>query len=138
MVITIWVLPLSLIGLFVSWYIYHKKHHKKEKMVCYIGTDCDRVVHSEYNSFLGIPLEVLGVAYYLFFSLMVIATHVGSFFLFGFLIFDIVLVLSTVAFFFSLYLVYVQAFVIHDWCEFCLISASMSVLIFLIEIFSII
>jgi uncharacterized membrane protein len=132
--VNIWILPFSLIGLFVSWYIYHKKNHTKEKLVCYIGTDCDRVVRSNYSVVLGIPLEVLGVVYYLFLSLMVIATHLGSFMLFGFMIFDIVLVLSTSAFVFSLFLIYVQAFVLRDWCEYCLISATMSVVIFLIEV----
>jgi uncharacterized membrane protein len=133
--VNIFVLPFSLIGLFVSWYIYHKKHHKKEKLVCHIGTDCDKVVHSQYSKILGIPLEVLGVAYYMFLSLLVVATHLGNFILFGFFIFDIVLILSTGAFIFSLFLLYVQAFIIRDWCEYCLISAGMSVAIFIIEVF---
>ncbi|HJN62983.1 MAG TPA: vitamin K epoxide reductase family protein [Candidatus Paceibacterota bacterium] len=132
--VEIWILPFSLLGLAVSWFIYHKKNRKKEKMVCYIGTDCDKVIHSRYSSVLGVPLEVLGVAYYLFLSLMVIATHLGSFTLFGFMIFDIVLIFSITAFVFSLYLTYIQGFVIRDWCEFCLISAFMSTIIFLIEV----
>ena len=132
--VEIWILPFSLLGLAVSWFIYHKKKKKKEKMVCYIGTDCDKVIHSRYSSVLGVPLEVLGVAYYLFLSLMVIATHLGSFTLFGFMIFDIVLIFSITAFVFSLYLTYIQGFVIRDWCEFCLISAFMSTIIFLIEV----
>jgi uncharacterized membrane protein len=65
---------------------------------------------------------------------MVIATHLGSFTLFGFMIFDIVLIFSITAFVFSLYLTYIQGFVIRDWCEFCLISAFMSTIIFLIEV----
>ena len=133
--IDIWVLPFALIGLFICWFIYNKKHRKKEKMVCYLGNDCDKVVHSNYSSIFGIPLEVMGVAYYLYLSLLVIATHMGSFTLFGFMIFDIVLVMSTGAFVFSVYLIYVQGFVIKDWCEFCLVSATMSLIIFLIEIF---
>ena len=103
-------------------------------MVCYIGTDCDRVVHSDYSRILGIHLETLGVVYYLFLSLLVLANYFGVFMLFGFMIFDIVLVLSTTAFVFSLFLVYIQAVVIRDWCEYCLVSAAMSVAIFLVEI----
>ena len=132
--VNIWILPFSLIGLFISWFIYHRKNHTKEKLVCYLSNDCNKVVYSEYNSVLGVPLEILGVAYYLFLSLMVIATHLGSFTLFGFMIFDIVLLLSTGAFVFSLFLIYIQAFVIRDWCEYCLISAAMAVIIFFIEI----
>ena len=132
--VNILILPFSLIGFLVSWYIYYKKNHTKEKLVCHIGNDCEKVVNSNYSKVLGIPLEVLGVAYYLFLSLMVIATHLGSFTLFGFMIFDLILVASTGAFVFSVFLIYIQAFVIRDWCEYCLISATMSVAIFLIEI----
>jgi uncharacterized membrane protein len=132
--VSILVLPFSLIGLFISWYIYYKKNRAKQKMVCMLGSDCDRVVHSEYNNILGIPLEVLGVAYYLFLSLMVIATQLGRFTLFNFMMYDIVLILSTAAFVVSLFLVYVQARVIKEWCTYCLISATMSVIIFFVEI----
>jgi len=134
MMINPWILPFSLIGLMVSWYIFHKKHHKKEKMVCYVSTNCDKVVHSQYSRILGIHLEVLGVIYYLVLSLFAVANYFGVLFFFGFTTFDIVLILSTAAFVFSLFLIYVQIFVIHDWCEYCLVSAVMSVSIFVIEI----
>ena len=132
--INIWILPFSLVGLLASWYIYHKKHHKKEKIVCYISADCDKVVHSQYSRILGIDLEILGLIYYLVLSLLVAANYLGSLTLFGFMIFNIVFVLSAAAFVFSLFLLYVQIFVIRDWCEYCLISVAMSIVIFLIEI----
>ena len=59
-----WILGLALIGLILSSYIFWKKK-KSEKLVCFIGQDCDTVIHSRYSKLLfGIPNEILGMVYY--------------------------------------------------------------------------
>lgn len=115
-------------GLMLAAYIRHKKK-RSEKMVCPIGTHCDNVIYSDYSFFLGIPVEVLGLFYYaviaiaygVFLALPAFATPLA---VFG------VLVLTTAALLFSLYLIFIQAFVLEEWCAWCLMSAGFCAMIF--------
>ena len=58
----------SLLGLAVAGYIHGKKV-AGEKLVCPVGTDCQAVIYSPYSKFLEIPVESLGVFYYLIVAL---------------------------------------------------------------------
>lgn len=108
--------------------------HKQrgQKMVCYVGNDCDEVVNSEYSSFLGLPLEFLGMTYYAF----IIASNLL------FLAFPAataplmiwVVIFSAAAFLFSAYLIFIQGFVLREWCEWCILSALTSTVIFVVEV----
>ena len=119
---------LGLIGFFISTYIYGKKKAKK-KLICPRQSNCDTVIHSDYSKIVGIPVEVLGMMYYAF---------IGSVYSFIF-IFDawtislgfILLGISMCSVLFSIYLVSMQAFVIKQWCVWCLCSAFISILIFI-------
>ena len=99
-------------------------------MICLVGSDCDTVIQSEYSRFFGMPLELLGLIYY-----ALIGISYGIFlavpsFNFPLLVFSI-LIFSIAAFLFSLYLTFIQAFVLHRWCTWCLISAGFSAIIFI-------
>jgi|SRR3989344_4107661 len=118
----------SFFGLSLSVFIYIKKRRKKT-LVCPIGHSCDPVVHSDYSRFMGIPVEILGILYYLlilvsysaFLAYPSIKTgEVGS----------ALLIISALAFLFSGYLTLVQAFVLKEWCTWCLISATLCTIIF--------
>lgn len=98
-------------------------------MVCYVGKDCDSVIHSEYSKFLGVPLEILGMIYYgaLTFSYILFSLSPPLY------VVDWVfwvLAITAGAFLFSLYLTFIQGFVLREWCEWCLTSATMSTFIF--------
>ena len=124
---------LSIFGLLVSFYIYNKKK-KKKKLVCPRHSDCDTVIHSDYSRILGIPIEVLGIVYYVF---------IGYAYCFVF-IFNIwsartalVLVgVSMCALLFSIYLVAIQAFVVRQWCIWCLSSAATTLLILILSVWN--
>ncbi len=119
----------SLAGLLLALYIHYKKQ-TRQVLVCPIGSDCDAVIHSEYSRFLGIPIEILGIFYYgglsLSYGIFLMQPDLVSP-----LILFLVLGLSTLAFLFSLYLTFIQAFVLRQWCVWCLTSASFCLLIFL-------
>lgn len=123
--------PLALVaslgGLILASYIAAKKH--TGPLVCPIGHDCTTVVHSEYSEFLGFPLELLGIVYY---SLS--ALFYGSMFAFPEYATEgitfIGILFSTAAFIFSAYLVFIQGYVLRQWCTWCLMSAGLSTLIF--------
>lgn len=119
----------ALIGLTITINIYKKKH-KKKVLVCPFGADCDSVIKSDFSSFLGIGLEIYGALYYglvaVIYSTLILFPHLQSemmmFILTG---------ASIGAFLFSLYLTFVQAFLIKTWCSWCLMSAGISTAIFI-------
>jgi len=118
----------AFIGFLIVSYIAHKKR-AQEVLVCPIGSDCNAVIHSKYSNFLGIPLEFLGIIYY-----GVIAVGYGIILAYPeislpFLKFGLV-TMTLLAFLFSLYLTFIQAFVIKEWCAWCLTSALICSVIF--------
>ena len=115
-------------GFLLAFYIRHKKH-ANEKLICPLDSDCESVIHSDYSVFLGVPVEIFGMVYY-----GTIAISYGVFLVFPqfvlpFAVF-VALVLSTAAFFFSLYLTSIQIFTIRQICTWCLVSAGLSTAIF--------
>jgi len=129
-VIHLFMLLFSLGGLFVSWYINHKKENK-EKLVCIVGKDCDIVVHSKWSSTFGISNEVFGMLYY---ALAAVASallllHIDV--LVGISVKLVFMVLAGLSAAFSAFLIYIQGAVLREWCEYCLVSAGMSILIFI-------
>ncbi|MEK7122620.1 MAG: vitamin K epoxide reductase family protein, partial [Patescibacteria group bacterium] len=118
----------SLGGFFLSFYIYHKKH-RHEKMMCPIGGKCATVMASEYARFFGIPLEIIGIAYYGFIFVAYMTLFLGAdggYSLIPFLLFG----LTITALLFSAYLTFIQAFTIKQWCTLCLASAGFCTVIF--------
>lgn len=105
-------------------------------MVCMLGADCGTVLKSDYSTFMGIGLEIYGLLYYGFiaitYSLIVFNPTLEAPYLH-----NVLFGLSSFAFLFSVYLISVQAFVIKSWCSWCLVSASISTLIFVLSIFNI-
>ncbi len=119
---------LGIIGVWVSSYIYYKKQHKQPLVCNIIGDDCSKVVNSKYGKTFGIENTILGALYY---GGVAIYGVLLSFGLFEFLSF-FVFIASGFGFLFSLYLLYVQIYVIKEYCQYCLLSALLSVFIFLI------
>lgn len=129
------ILLLSLWGVFLCIKIYKEKH-KKKPLVCPLGADCETVVKSEFSSFFGIGLEVFGILYYLFIGLGYLAVFLYEPF-YNIPVLFILYGASAVAFIFSLYLTFVQAFYLKSWCTWCLTSAGISTLIFGISTYGI-
>lgn len=131
-IIYILIILAALAGFGIALYIRTKKS-RQQILVCPLHADCEVVVHSEFSTFLGIPLEILGMLYY--------ATVVISYIIFFILpslarphiVFSL-LVISLAAFLFSLYLTFIQAFTLRQWCSWCLVSASLSTLIFIMTV----
>ncbi|PJE75495.1 hypothetical protein COV04_04290 [Candidatus Uhrbacteria bacterium CG10_big_fil_rev_8_21_14_0_10_48_11] len=123
------ILLLALAGLSVAGYIRWKKG-QSHPFVCPIKFHCDAVVKSDYAKLFGIPVEVLGILYYAGIALsytLFLLTSLEATTTFVML----VMFVSFVAFVFSLYLTAVQAFVLKQWCTWCLMSATICTLIFI-------
>ncbi len=124
----------AMFGFCLSAYITYSKHAQKP-LVCPLQGECDAVVQSAYSRFLGIPLEYLGMSYYgcatfayLYLSMTPVPPSVEFVF--------VTYVLTALAFFFSVYLTFLQAFTLRQWCTWCLTSAGVSALIFFIVAYS--
>lgn len=120
-------------GFLLAFYIHHKKS-KKEVMACPLDSNCETVIYSPHARFFGIPVEALGMLYYAgiaigyaaFLVLPRLATPSALLFVF---------LSSAAALLFSLYLTFLQAFVIKEWCTWCLGSAALTTIIFALSIF---
>lgn len=112
----------------------HIRKHKTQNtpLVCPIGFDCHAVVHSDYSRFFGIPVEVFGMIYYSLISvayLYLIFVNQVPVFVISALIF-----LSLLAFLFSAYLIAVQIFILKKGCSWCIVSALVTLCIFILTI----
>jgi uncharacterized membrane protein len=91
-----------------------------ETLVCGGSPDCFRVLGSSYARLAGIPLAAFGILGY--FGVFSFATFAA----FGYARARAFLTLTVGAMFLvTLWLLYVQAFVLHAFCRYCLFSAAL-------------
>lgn len=121
-------------GLGVTFYIYETKSNNRV-LVCPTGSNCNAVINSPYSKFLGVSLEYWGMIYYG----LILISYLGFIFtpnlLSNFMRLGLSL-MTTGAFLFSLYLLFIQAFILRQWCIWCILSASLSITIFIISLVS--
>ena len=123
---------LALIGLLVAAYLSMYKLGMLGVIQCQIGS-CETVQTSRYAYFLGMPVAFYGVGAYI--AILVVAMlgiqprfereRWVALALFG---------MSAVGVLFSAYLTYLEAAVIHAWCQWCVVSAVLITLIFLLSL----
>jgi uncharacterized membrane protein len=95
-----------------------------ETLSCGGSPDCFRVLGSSYAKMGGVPVALLGAAAY--FSVFAFATFAA----FGYARAKALLLLTIGAMFLvTLWLLYVQAFLLHAYCRYCLFSAAITFLL---------
>jgi uncharacterized membrane protein len=114
--------------------IYLTVHHYTATAVpCGLTGGCETVLTSAYAEIFGLPLGVYGAAaYFTAFALAFLAAYGNdlAWKLFG--------VLATTMVLFSAWLIFVQAYYINAWCQFCLLSALTSTTLFVLYIVSLV
>ena len=112
---------MSLIGLADAIYLTIQ-HLTGQSVRCTVVAGCQEVLGSHYATVRGIPLALLGVAaYFAVFSLATLAA-------FGYrLAGRLMVIVVELMFLTTLWLLYLQAFVIRAFCQFCLLSALVTV-----------
>lgn len=118
-------LVLSFIGFLDALYLTIT-HYSGATPSCSFLKGCDLVVTSQYSTILGVPVALLGAAYY--FSLFVLS----AIFIDGKRVRILVVAayLTAVGFLASLWFLFLQIFIIQAICIYCLISAATSTLLF--------
>jgi uncharacterized membrane protein len=119
---------LALAGLLIATYMLLFKLGLIGELACGLGA-CDRVQASPWAVFLGLPVPLWGVVGYAFILALALVgvqpgfardRRVG-----------LGLLLATgYAFGFSMYLTYLEAFVINAWCQWCVVSAFIATALF--------
>lgn len=114
---------ISLAGLADATYLT-VTHLTGDDLVCGSSWGCSAVLGSVYASVAGIPTAAFGaLAYFVAFSSATLAA-------FGYARARTLLVLVVIAMFgATLWLLYLQAFILHAFCPFCLLSAALTFLL---------
>jgi uncharacterized membrane protein len=130
---TITVLVASIIGFIDSTYLAIVKLFDTP-IYCTPGLgDCATVQNTQWSTLWGIPIAILGALAYLSLIICVIFKNrnrlikkYAQYLVFG---------ISFFGFLYSLYLTYLEAFVIRTFCQWCILSAICMTVIFIVTIF---
>ncbi|HET6671688.1 MAG TPA: vitamin K epoxide reductase family protein [Pyrinomonadaceae bacterium] len=112
---------LALVGLADAVYLT-VQHVTGQSVRCTLVSGCSEVLSSSYASINGVPLALIGaIAYFTVFSLATLAA-------FGYpLVGKLLAIVTGLMFLTTLWLIYLQAFVIGHFCQFCLLSAAVTI-----------
>ncbi|TMJ01849.1 MAG: hypothetical protein E6G99_12510 [Bacillati bacterium ANGP1] len=119
---------LGLAGVAISAYVWYT-HVTDGPVVC-LGSGCATVIRSEYGRLLSIPNGALGVLY---FGLVALTPLLERSLLPEAR--SLMLIPTSIALVLYLYLTYLQFFVLQAVCNWCLMSAGLTLLIFGVLIF---
>lgn len=123
---------LTLAGIVVSGYLLYT-YVADTPIVC-VNTGCETVRESPYSNFLGVPLPGFGLLFYFFILILSFLRttldkidhhHLAS---------KLVFVTALVGVLTSAYLTYLEAFVIKAYCTWCVVSAIIVALIFILSV----
>jgi uncharacterized membrane protein len=126
------VAALALAGIFLALYLLLYKLGMIGALTCSVGS-CETVNTSKWARFLGIPVAGWGVAWYMATFALAVASIQGRFADSpGMSLALLVMTGSGLAF--SVYLTYLELFVIHAICQWCVVSAVLVLLMFVLTL----
>lgn len=122
-------LPILPFAGLIDAFLLTLSHYNYIFLPCHIGlfSDCGKVLNSSYSIVFGIPLALIGVIHYIVTSivcLLIIFTNKKTYIRVGIL-------LSYISIISSMYFVFLQAIVLHAYCQYCLISALICLTFFI-------
>jgi uncharacterized membrane protein len=121
---------LAIIGAIDSLYLT-KKHYTQEYTCSLLEiNNCESVLSSSYSTIFNIPIALIGFIYYLLILInaLIYFKKPNQFSK------NILSYIPTFSFIFSAYLVYLQLFVLRSICQYCMLSAATSTIIFILSI----
>lgn len=121
---------LALAGIFVALYLLLYKLGIIGHLSCSVGS-CETVNSSKWATFLGIPVAGWGVGFYIgMFVLAIVSTQPS--YEDSLTVSTLLLGVSLVGTLFTVWLTYLELFRIHAVCQWCVVSAIIVTIIFLI------
>lgn len=132
MILEIILIILAVLGLADASYLAFK-HTRKQSLTCPTNGDCHAVVDSSWSKIGFIRNETLGLVYYL--AILLLGCSLIFLSQYQLLIIKAITVMTGIGFVYSLYLTYLQKYVIKTYCFYCLMSALISTLLFINSLF---
>lgn len=127
-----WIAPLLLLAFLGLADDFYLAQHEADgtPLICTVQnlTDCNAVVNSQYSHLFGIPLSELGIVFFGFIFIVSALEWV----LLNRMLRRLLQVSALVGAFASLIFVLLQVFVIKALCIYCLASAAISFLVFIV------
>lgn len=123
--IIVLVLFVALLGFIDAGYLT-VEHYKNTIPPCSVTGGCEVVLTSIYSKILGIPVSLLGSIFYLLILIGAFAyleSKNDKFLKWS-------LLLTIPGFIFALWFVYVQIFILHSYCIYCLVSFLTTTILF--------
>lgn len=116
---------LSIAGFFDSSYLTIL-HYKNIVPPCTITKDCEVVLNSQFSTVLGIPIALFGSLFFLALIFLLLLNKWNQ----AFKYFKLLTLLGLIA---SVILFCIQAFVLHSFCQYCLLSEIITLAIFILS-----
>jgi uncharacterized membrane protein len=130
--LNLYALIAAIIGALDATYLtWIKLSHNETQCAPGLG-DCFTVNTSRYSELFGIPVAIFGLATYLLIIAILLLKSRSEFLrengtmaIFG---------ISLIGVIYSAYLSYLEEYVIHAWCPYCVVSAIMITIIFILSV----
>ncbi|MBI1742342.1 vitamin K epoxide reductase family protein [Candidatus Acetothermia bacterium] len=125
------ILFLALMGIAASAYLVYV-HYSETAIICFGGNKgCETVQNSPYSEVVGIPVALIGLAGYIALALMTFLRMKIEEPMKTWLVLAI-FVSSLMGVLYSAYLTYLELFVIYAICQWCVASATLMMVIFIL------
>ena len=121
------ILFFSLVGFLDATYLTIQ-HYGRGILPCYVFEGCDKVITSSYATIKGVPISLFGAIYYL----TVLASLILFFDTENKKILRILIYLPVLGFAVSIFLLFLQIFIIKAICFYCIISLISSTALFIL------
>lgn len=122
---------LAMVGFFIAVYLTLFKLGRIGALSCSVGS-CDAVNLSSWGSFLGVPVAAWGMGFYAALFVVAFAGAHDRWADHPYLPIALVVMTGT-GVLFSAYLTYLELFVIHAICMWCVISATLVTTLFVLS-----
>ncbi len=120
----------SFLGFLDSTYLTIK-HYSGASLRCFLIQGCDKVLTSSFSEIMRLPVALFGAVYYLIIFILIIAYIDTAKKIFA----EIISRLTVAGFVMSLWFLFIQFFILKAVCTYCLVSAFISVALFILGLF---
>ena len=103
-------------------------HYLNSTPICSLSNHCDLVLHSYFSTILGVPIALIGALFYAF----MLGLSLSLLLKFGSIRLELLFLYSILGFIISIMLFLIQAFILNAFCQYCLLSEAISIILFLI------
>ena len=129
----IFLLVVAIIGFADASYLT-VEHFRGVIPPCSVVSGCEKVLTSQYSVVLGVPVSLLGALYYLVIALgsflYLESKHSNALQARHSEILKWTLIATVLGFIMSLWFIFLQVFIIHSYCMYCMGSAGTSIILF--------